>query len=88
MVDNPPASAGGIRGIGSIPGSGRIPWKRKWLLTAVFLLEESHEQRSLAGYGPSAHKELNTAWGRAGELSLHLVSEVEPRQRRQSHEPL
>ena len=26
------------------------PWRRKWQLTPVFLPEESHGQRSLAGY--------------------------------------
>ena len=41
---------------GSVPGSGRFPWKRNWQLTPVFLLGESHEQRSLADYGPWGHK--------------------------------
>jgi len=30
----------------------KIPWKRKWQRTPVFLPEESHGQRSLVGYGP------------------------------------
>ena len=38
------------------PGSGRIPWRRKWQLTPVFLPGKSHGQRSLAGYGPGGHK--------------------------------
>ena len=29
---------------------GKIPWRRAWQLTLVFLLGESHGQRSLAGY--------------------------------------
>ena len=29
MVKNPPASAGGIRDVGSIPGSGRSPGEGK-----------------------------------------------------------
>ena len=33
------------------------PWKRKWQPTPVFLLGESHAQRSLVGYGPWGHKE-------------------------------
>ena len=37
-------------------GSGRIPWRRKWQLTPVFLPGKSHGQRSLAGYGPGGHK--------------------------------
>ena len=35
---------------------GRIPWRREWLLTPVFLPEEFLRQRSLAGYNPSGHK--------------------------------
>jgi len=38
--------------LGSIPGLGRFPWRRAWQLTPVFLLRESHGQRSLAGYSP------------------------------------
>ena len=44
---------------GSIPGLG-IPWRRKWQPTPVFLPGEFNGQRSLAGYGPWGHKELNT----------------------------
>ena len=31
------------------PWIGKIPWRRKWQPTAVFLPGESHGQRSLAG---------------------------------------
>ena len=34
--------------------------QREWVPTPVFLPGELHEQRSLAGYGPSGHKELDT----------------------------
>ena len=37
-------------------GVGKIPWKRKWQSTPVFLPGESHGQRSLAGYSPRGHK--------------------------------
>ena len=33
-----------------IPGSGKIPWRRAWQPTPVFLPGEFHGQRSLAGY--------------------------------------
>ena len=46
--------------LGSIPGSGRTSWRRKWQPTPVFLPGESHGQRSLAGYSPWGHKELDT----------------------------
>ena len=32
------------------------PWRRAWLPTPVFLLGESHGQRSLAGYSPRGRK--------------------------------
>ena len=35
-------------------------WKRKWQPTLVFLPGKSHRQRSLAGYSPRGHKELDT----------------------------
>ena len=38
---------------------GKIPWSRAWQPTPVFLPGESHEQRSLAGYSPWGHKELD-----------------------------
>ena len=34
------------------PWVGKIPWRRKWQPTQVFLPGKSHEQRSLAGYSP------------------------------------
>jgi len=34
------------------PWVGKIPCRRKWQFTPVFLPRESHEQKSLAGYGP------------------------------------
>ena len=39
---------------------GKIPWRRKWQPTLVFLPGESHGQRSLAGYSPWGLKELDT----------------------------
>ena len=45
-----PAKAGDMRDVGSIPGFGRFPWRRAWQPTPVFLLGESHGQRSLTGY--------------------------------------
>ena len=42
------------------PWVGKIPWSRKWQPTPIFLLSKSHGQRSLAGYSPWGHKELDT----------------------------
>ena len=47
------------KGGGLDPWVGKIPWSRKWQPTPVFLPGESHGQRSLAGYRPQGHKELN-----------------------------
>ena len=47
-----PAIAGDGRDAGSIPGSGRFPWRRAWQPTPIFLPGESQGQRSLAGYSP------------------------------------
>ena len=41
-----PASAEDAR-LGSDPWVGKIPWRRKWQPTPVFLPGESHGQRSL-----------------------------------------
>ena len=54
MVKNPPANTGDIRDLGLTLG-WKIPWKRAWQLTPVFLPGESHGQRSLGGHSP---------WGR------------------------
>ena len=59
MVKTPPADAGDIRDVGLIPGSGKSPGGRKWQPIPVFLPGEFHGQRSLVGYSPWGHKELD-----------------------------
>ena len=44
---------------GLSPWVGKVLWRREWLLTSVFLSTESQRQRSLAGYSPWGHKELD-----------------------------
>ena len=42
---------------------GKIPWRREWQPTTVFLPGKFHEQRSLEGYSPRSRKELDmTEW--------------------------
>ena len=54
---------------------GKIPWRRKWQPTSVFLPEKSQGQRSLAGYSPLCHKELDTTeW-----LNTHAWADKELR---------
>ena len=42
------------------PGVGKMPWRREWQSTPVFLPREFHGQRSLMGYSPWDHKESDT----------------------------
>ena len=51
---------------------GKIPWRREWQPTRVFLPGESHGQRSLEGY---------TSWGHNVRLStvLHMYISGLPR---------
>ena len=43
---------------------GKIPWRRKWQPTPVFLPRKFHEQRSLTGNGPWGHKRVRHGWTR------------------------
>ena len=47
---------------------GKIPWNRKWQPALVFLPGKFHGQRSLAGYSPCGHKELEMT----EQLSTHI----------------
>ena len=42
------------------PWVGKIPWRRKWQLTPIFLPGKSHGQRSLEGYSVWGCKESYT----------------------------
>ena len=46
--------------LGFDPWVRKIPWRRKWQPTPVFLPGKSHGQRSLEGYIPWGHKESDT----------------------------
>ena len=54
VVKNLSANARDIRGKrhGFNPWVGKIPWRKAWQLTLVFLPEESPGQRSLLGCNP------------------------------------
>ena len=51
-------NAGDTGDSGLIP-SWEDPLKKKWQPTPVFFPEKSHGQRSLTGYSPWGHKELD-----------------------------
>ena len=55
-------------------GLGRSPGGGQWLPTPVSWPAESHEQRSLAGYGPWGHKELD----KTQRLNTHKTIDNRP----------
>ena len=59
MVKNLPVNAEdeGLSPCQKDPGVRKIPWRKKWQPTPVFLPGESHGHRSLMGYSPQGHKE-------------------------------
>ena len=67
VVKNQPADIGDE---GSVPGL-EDPWRRAWQPTPVLLPGESHGQRSLAGYSPWGHKELDMA-----EMTKHNMQNL------------
>jgi len=58
--------------MGSIPWVRKIPWRRKWEPTPVFVPEKYHGQRNLAGYGPMV-SELDTT----EQLSIRIYCHIQ-----------
>ena len=56
MVKNLPT----VQERGFDPWAGKIPWRGERLPTPVFLPEEFHGQRNLAGYNPWGCKQSQT----------------------------
>ena len=52
------------------PWVGKIPWRRAWQPTPVFLPGEFHGQGSLVGYRPWGQKESD----RTGALGTHICT--------------
>ena len=50
------------------PWVGKIPWRRKWQPTPVFLPGKSHGRRSLVGYSPRGRQRVEHDWA----TSLHF----------------
>ena len=67
-------SACQCRGLGFEPCIGKIPWRRKWQPTPVFLPGKSHGQRSLTGCRPRGHKESDTTYWLNNNLDIILES--------------
>ena len=57
------------------PWIGKIPQRRKWQPTPVFLPGKSHGQRSLAGYSPWGHKRVrNNLAAKQQQQKFHRIS--------------
>ena len=54
--------------LGFDPCVRKIPWRRTWQLTPVFLPEKSHGQRRLVGCSPLGRRESDTT----ESLSMHV----------------
>ena len=71
VVKNLPANAGDIKRHGFDPWVEKIPWRRQWQATPVFLPGKSHGQRSLASYSPWGPKELDTTGAAEHACTMH-----------------
>ena len=58
------------------PWIGKIPWRRKWQPTPVFLPGESHGQRSLVDYSPQGHKESDMTERLHFQLKYYLCVSI------------
>ena len=61
MVKHLPSNAGDAGGHGFDPWLGKIPWRRKWQPTPVFLPGQFYRQTNLVCYSPWGHKSSDTA---------------------------
>ena len=60
VVENPPTNA---RDAGFDPWVQKIPWRKKWQPTSVFLFGKSSRQKSLVDYSPWGRKDSDmTEW--------------------------
>ena len=57
-----------------LKGCVKIPWKREWLPTPIFLPGEFHGQKSLVGYRPWDGKDLDMS--ERLSLSLFLMTQA------------
>ena len=55
------------------PWVGKIPWRRKWQHTPVFLPKNSHGQRSLEGYYPKDYR-VRHDWSNLARI--HILWEL------------
>ena len=56
--------------------SRKIPWRRKWQPTAVFLPGKFHGQKNLVGYRPWGHKESDMTEHACAAIGLSSTTET------------
>ena len=71
VVKNLPANSWDKR-LGFNPWVGKIPWRRKWQPTPVFLPGESHGQRSLWGYLSIRLPRVGHGWSNLAHRHLYV----------------
>ena len=64
------------RSRGFDPWFRKIPWRRKWQPTAVFLPGKSHGQRNLAGYSSWGLKRVGHDWSNLNNSSSLLLAGI------------
>ena len=80
MVNNPPVNAGDLRDAVQCL-VGKVPGRRAWQPTLVFLPGDSRGQRGLAGYSRVVGSALRRASGwDTAEVAEHTRCEETPRQ--------
>ena len=62
------------------PWAGKVPWRRAWQSTPVFLPGESLGQRSLEGYSPQGHKQsdVTEATEHSQQLTIMKIIRKDP----------
>ena len=56
------------------PWTGKIPWRKKWQPTPVFLAEKVHRQRGHIGDSPWGHKELDKTEHKHTHTHTHFLN--------------
>ena len=56
------------------PSIRKIPWRRKWKHTPVFLPGKFHGQKSLEGYSPWCHKKLDLTDHTLTLMTSYIIS--------------
>ena len=75
VVKNLTANVGDYQRPRFNPWVGKMPWRRAWQPTPVFLPGESHRQRSLEGYSPQCHR-VGHNWNNLARTHVKIYSEI------------